>query len=95
MAAISLRNDVWQARIRRRGHPTVTRSFTTRRDAEKWARSIETAMDRGYYSSGSEAQRTTLAEVIARYIAEVLPSLKSAKQDAIRLKALMRHPLCR
>jgi integrase len=52
-------------------------------------------MDRGGYVSSTSAERITLVEIIARYREEVTPTLKGAKDDAIRLRALMRHPMCR
>lgn len=94
MASISYRNNRWQVRVRRKGHPTETRSFATRQDAERWARGLETDMDRGAYVPLGEAQRTTLGDLIERYLVEVTPTLKGAKEDTIRLRALMRHPIC-
>ncbi|MFM7011065.1 MAG: tyrosine-type recombinase/integrase [Betaproteobacteria bacterium] len=94
MASISYRNNRWQVRVRRKGHPTETRSFGTRQDAERWARGLEADMDRGAYVPLGEAQRTTLGDLIERYLVEVTPSLKGAKEDTIRLRALMRNPLC-
>jgi len=95
MASFRLRGKRWQARITRKGHPTEVRSFLTRQDAERWARSVEIDMDRGAFISSDEAQRTTLAEIIERYMREVIPSMKGAKDDLIRLAAIRRHPLCR
>ncbi len=85
MASFRLRGLRWQARILRTGSAPVVQSFVTRLDAERWARSVETDMDKGSFVSVSLAQRTTLGEVISRYIAEVLPSMRGAKDDAIRL----------
>lgn len=94
MATISNRKNQWQARVRRKGHPTETRSFKTRREAEKWARSIEAAMDKGVYTSISQSLRSTLGDLIERYLTEVTPKLKGAKEDTIRLKAMKRNKLC-
>jgi integrase len=41
-----------------------------------------------------EAQRTTLGDLIERYLVEVTPTLKGVKEDTIRLRALMRHSMC-
>ena len=37
----------WQAIIRKRGHPSQTRTFRTKRDAEAWAKVTESEMLRG------------------------------------------------
>ena len=94
MASIRLRNGKWQARVIRKGHPATAKSFVTKQDAERWSRGVEIEMDRGSYTSISTADQTTLAQVIARFCAEVTPHMRSERDDLIRLKALQRHPLC-
>lgn len=94
MATFRQRGNRWQAQVRRQGQPIETKSFVTRLDAERWARGIETEMDRGGYVNQSEAHRITFGALIDRYLVEVLPSLKGAPVDAIRLKALKRNRLC-
>jgi len=85
MASIRYRQNRWQARVRRRGYPDETKTFTTRQDAEKWARSIETDIDKGQFVNVSEAQRTTLGDLIARYLAEVtMANLSAARVAAYR-----------
>ncbi len=94
MASIRLHGDRWQARVRRKGHPEESRCFATRIDAERWARAIESEIDRGSYTSATESQRLTLRELIDRYVDEVLPSMKGTEADGIRLRALQRRPSC-
>ena len=48
-------------------------------EAEAWARQIESEMDRGVFVSRAEAESTTLAEALERYIREVLPGKKSRR----------------
>lgn len=95
MATFRFRSSRWQARVRRLGHPDETRSFLTHQEAERWARSVESEMDQGGYTSPLKAQKTTLADLIQRYVAEVLPSMKGAHDDVIRLKAICRRPICK
>ena len=93
MASIQRRDDKWQVRVRRKGFPLEVKSFTSRQDAERWARSVETEMDRGSYVSRSEAESTTLKDVLERYIAEVCPSKRGGVDEAIRLRATCRTKL--
>lgn len=93
MASIRQRDDRWQARVTRQGHPAEVKTFDTKADAERWARSVETEMDRGQYVSLAEAHRTTLRDILLRYVQEVTPGMKSAHDDTIRLKALARRPI--
>ncbi|MFP3889969.1 MAG: hypothetical protein ACLFVM_06700 [Ralstonia sp.] len=63
MATFTKRGDLqWQAKIRRKGYPDQSKTFSTRADAEKWARSVELEMDRGRFVSSSEAERTTFRD---------------------------------
>lgn len=95
MASFRNRSNQWQARVRRTGYPDETRSFTTRQDAEKWARSVESDIDKGQFVNVSEAKRKTLGDLIGRYLVEVTPLMKGASEDTIRLKAIMRRPFAR
>lgn len=95
MASIRYRNNKWQARVIRKGHLPVARSFSTKLDAERWSRSVETEMDRGAYVSTSEAEQTTLGELITRYMLEVTPTLRGAKEDLIRLNAIRRRSIAK
>jgi integrase len=95
MATFRFRSSRWQARVRRQGHADETRSFLTHKEAERWARSVESGIDHGSFISPTQAKKTTLGDLIQRYIAEVLPSMKGATDDTIRLKAICRRPICR
>lgn len=94
MASFRFHGTRWQARVRRHGHPVQTRSFLTRADAERWARSVEVEIDRGTFICPTEAKKVTLRDLIDRYIREVTPGMKGAKDDRIRLCAMKRHEMC-
>jgi hypothetical protein len=93
MATISNRNNKWHVRIRRRGQPTVAKTFLVRADAEKWARSIEIEIDRGSYINTSYAQKTLFKDLIQQYLKEVTPTLRGAHEDTYRLRKMMRNPI--
>ncbi|MFA7497037.1 MAG: hypothetical protein WCY67_12130, partial [Acidithiobacillus sp.] len=61
----------WQAKVRRKGYPTQSKVFRIKREAEAWARSIESEMDRGTFAPRGEAEKTTLGECFKRYLTEV------------------------
>ena len=77
MASISQRAGKWRVRIIRTGHPVLTKTFITRRDAEQWARLTESELERGLYVCPAEAQRTTLGVALDRYKREVSIHKKS------------------
>ncbi len=74
MATIRKRGELqWQAIVKRKGHPLQSKTRNTRKEAEAWARQVETEMDRGVFVSRAEAERATLADLIERYREEELP----------------------
>ncbi|MDP2074341.1 site-specific integrase [Hydrogenophaga sp.] len=71
MAVITQRpSGNWQAKVRRDGWPSQSKTFRTKAMAEQWARSTETSMDRGSFVSTSAAERTLFREVAERYAQE-------------------------
>ena len=98
MATINSREDQdgitigWQAIVRRKGYPSQTKTFRAKRDAEAWARGIESEMDRGVWRDRSEAENTTLKECLERYLAEVTPKKKS-EGEGWYVKAWMARPI--
>ncbi|QDC90067.1 site-specific integrase [Candidatus Methylopumilus universalis] len=93
MASIRARSNKWQARIIRKGHPTIAKTFLTRQDAEKWARSLEIEIDRGTYINKSYAEKTQFKEILQKYLNDVVPQMRSAETQAIRVRKLMKHPI--
>ncbi len=93
MATLRNRKNKWQARVRRSGQPEVTKTFLTKIDAEKWARSIEIEMDRGSYVNSSYAQKTLFKDLIQQYLKEVTPTLRGAPEDTYRLRKMMRNAI--
>ncbi len=93
MATISNRNNKWQARVRRLGQPTITKTFLIKQDAEKWARSIEIDLDRGTYINKSIAEKTQFKDILQQYLINVIPNMRSSKDEAIRVRRLMKHPI--
>ena len=97
MATIRKRGELqWEARIRRKGWPVTCKTFERKADAEAWARDIEGEMDRGVFVSRTEAEGTTLAEALDRYIDDYIPKLAQEKREKNRAQALKKRDLaCR
>jgi hypothetical protein len=70
MAAIRERGGRFHVQVRMAGFPARTATFPTRRQAERWAKTIEAEMIEGKHFRSVEARRRTLAEAIDRYLAE-------------------------
>jgi len=93
MASFRFRSNRWQARVRRQGHPDLTKSFNQRIDAERWARSVETDLDRGAYLNQRENMRITLSDLLARYVAEVIAGNPHEKLHTFRFEAMARRDI--
>jgi integrase len=86
------KNGHWQARVRK-ANQSISKTFINKADAERWAKQVEVDMQKGSYTNLVLAERTTLGELIDRYIAEVIPTMRGALEDRFRLKALQRRTL--
>jgi len=94
MATIWKRGDgQWQVKVRKNGYPPTSKTLKTKSMAQKWARSTESEMDHGVFVSRTEAESTTLKDALTRYLDEVTPTKKGAKQETDRIKAWMKHDL--
>lgn len=87
-------NGHWQARVRK-ANQSITKTFINKVDAERWAKQTEVEIDKGSFINVGLAERTTFAEIIDRYITEVLPKMRGGKADYIRLRALARRPIAK
>lgn len=94
MASISYRGPhQWQAMVRRKGFPRQIETFETKKDAKDWASTVESEMRRGLFVDRSEAERTTLRELLERYGREVTPTKAGKGPEMSRLKRLIAHPI--
>ena len=95
MATISKRSGGWFVQIRRKGYEPQFKTFPTKADAQRWARERETSIDRGDQPvSHRDLKRTTLGDLIDRYLKEVTPSKLSADTEALRLKKMRKASVC-
>lgn len=85
---------VWQARIRKRGWPPQTRTFDRKSEAAAWARQVEGEMERGIFRDRIESERTTIADLIDRYVDEVAPLKRSTNQILSTVRHLSRELGC-
>ncbi len=94
MATIRERGDFqWEAQIRRKGHPHLSKTFELKKDAEDWARDIERDMRRGLFIDRRESETTTLLEMLKKYEEEVTPRKKSKDRELTRITKWKTHKL--
>lgn len=86
MAYYEKRGDAWRAQIRRKGYPTLSATFDTKAEAQRWAAEIEGDMSRKRFVDTREAESTTLEEALERYVNEVSEAKKGSAQEKVRAK---------
>lgn len=67
-------STTFRVKIRLKGFPVETASFERLTDAKRWGQATEAAMREGRYFKTSEAKRHTVADMVDRYVRDVLPS---------------------
>lgn len=92
VATISKRDTGgWQAKVRRTGYPTKSKTFATRADAVRWAAIVESELARGVFIDSGPAERTTIGQALELFKAEVVPRRRCQSSDPSRLRTLARH----
>ncbi|SUA24076.1 integrase [Neisseria gonorrhoeae] len=88
MATITQRNGKWRVQIRMKG---VSRSATFERasDAKAWAARIESQIMDGI--QGNAPRNTIFADLIRRYLSEVTPSKRGAREESYRIGRALKH----
>ncbi len=82
MATIRKLRGRWQAQVRRRGMKPRAKSFDSKAEAEKWARELETQVDRfGMAPDTKILESTTLGALLERYQREITPTKRGAVQE--------------
>jgi integrase len=63
----------YRVKVRLKGQQPASSTFSRLTDARRWAQSTEAAMREGRHFKSAEAKRHSLADLVDRYIKEVLP----------------------
>jgi integrase len=78
----------YRARVRQDG-VSVGRTFDTKDEARRWSARLESAVDAGDFTGKDDSHRTSLHEAFERYIAEVTPTKRGARQEERRIRAFL------
>ncbi|WP_020564572.1 tyrosine-type recombinase/integrase [Methylosarcina fibrata] len=63
----------YTVRVRLKGYPVQTATFDRLTDAREWAKRTETAIKEGRHFKTAEAKKHTFADLVNRYIKDVVP----------------------
>ena len=83
----------YRVRVRLSGAHTISKTFQRKTDAQKWAQKTEVAIRQDQYAIYPMSRRKTLADLIDRYVVEVLPRKPKAIVVQKRQLAIWRKGL--
>jgi hypothetical protein len=76
----------YRARIRLRGQPLVSATFSSKSKAKEWIQLTEAAIREGRHFKHAESKKHTLGDLVDRYIRDVLPAKpKSVEKQTAQL----------
>ena len=81
MATFRKKGEGWHCQVRKKGHAPVTKTFSLKSDAVRWATMIESEIERGVFVDRSEAESTTIRDAFDRYAREVAVKKKGYSRE--------------
>lgn len=97
MASIQKRGNVFRVRIIRKGYQTESKTFSTRIEAVKWARKIETEIDQGVIKPSKTLanrmldKQLSFGEAAEHYIKNHSIHKRNCKTETGTIRTLIRH----
>lgn len=90
MATITLRTAAdgaksYRVEVRLKGHPAQRATFARLTDAKRWAQATEAAIRERRHFGTVEAKRHTVADLVDRYVRDILPAKKDGTHQARQL----------
>src|SRR5690348_1267106 len=80
MAVIEARGRGYRVRVRIKGFPPQSAAFERLTDARRWAQQTEAAIREGRHFKTNEANKHSVAELVDRYIRDVIPRKKPSSR---------------
>lgn len=92
MASVVLRGpNQYQVTVRQTGYPRQTRTFTSKREAQAWASTVESEMHGGKFVDRKALGRQTFGALIQRYAEEVTPKKRGFRPEQSRIRRFLAH----
>ena len=92
MGSIRKRKNKYEAQVRRQGVQSLTKTFTSKKDAAIWVRGIEARIDAGDINVLAP-KLTTLRDLLMRYQHDITPLKKGHAAEARRINRLLKEPI--
>jgi len=81
-----VKRTTYKVRIRKPNSPTVTKSFSSKSLAERWARKTELDIEEGTYFEKNEASKYTVEKLVGKYVEEEVQKLAETDWHARKLQ---------
>ena len=92
MGSIRKRGLKFQAQVRREDARPISKTFTLKKDAEVWMRSVEARIDVGEVNV-TAPKTLTLRDLLVRYSTEITPEKKGRDQEQRRINRLLKDQI--
>ena len=93
MSTISKYREKFKVSIRRKFHKPIYKTFSRYDDAKSWASDSERKLEKGFYEDLTEANKTSLADVLEKYGKEKIPEKKSQDTPLYMIKKISNHSI--
>ncbi|MFP3754154.1 site-specific integrase [Cupriavidus sp. SIMBA_020] len=88
-------NISYQAKVRKVGFPIISKTFPSKDEAAAWAAETELSLGNGVTKRTLLSSKTSMADLIDRYLTEVTPRKKSAEIERHHIRAIQRSQIPR
>ena len=92
MGSIRKRNGKFQAQVRREAARPISKTFTLKKDADVWVRSVEARIDVGELNL-IMPKMLNLGDLLVRYAEEITSQKKGKAQEQRRINRLLKDPI--
>jgi hypothetical protein len=79
----------WQAIVRRKGTKAISKTFSTKRNAIRWANQLETEIAQGVFTDVTQAESLTFASILEKYRIEVVPQKRGQRQFLTQIRTML------
>ena len=93
MAYIRVKRGKFKVEINKKGYPRVFKSFHTIKDAKKFAKEVESQMERQVFEDYSGARGITLKEILIKYRDKKTVNKKGVREETSTINFLIKHKI--
>ena len=86
---LSIGTKPWQAIVRIKGNRPQSKTFTSKRNATRWANQLETEIAQGVFTDVTQAESLTFASILERYRLEIVPQKRGQRQFLTQIRTML------